>query len=150
MNERYCNMVYNILLSNIEKMFGIKHTTYSDDLDYIGKKILGDKFVGVFPSDKIPKLKNDTYCILNLDNSSEAGSHWIAIYKDNLNETYVYDSFGRSNKIIIPSLIKSGNGKIKDTDRDIEQKLKEVDCGARSLTWCIFCDNWGIDCAKLI
>ena len=147
--ERYCNMIYNIVLSYLKNIVGNK-TTYSDDLLLISKKLLGDKFSGVYSSDEIPKLQTDTYAILNLDTSSESGSHWIAIYKDKSNETYVYDSFGRSNKKIIPSLSKSGNGIIKDTDRDAEQKINQIDCGARSLAWILFCHIWGIECAKLI
>ena len=146
--ERYCNMIYNVVLSYIKSIVGNK-TTYSDDLLTVSKKLLGDKFIGVYASDEIPKLKNDTYAILNLDKSSEPGSHWIAIYK-NEQETYVYDSFGRKNQKIIPSLTNSGNGIIKDTDHDAEQKINEIDCGARSLAWILFCDIWGIACAKLI
>ena len=148
--ERYCNLLYNILLSDIKKIIG-NHTTYSDDLTIIGQQILGDKFNGVFPSDKIPKLTNKSpYAIINLDTSKESGSHWVAIAKEENNDTYIYDSFGRRNKSIIPSLSTSGNGAIKDTDHDAEQKMNQLDCGARSLTWLIFCDNWGIECAKLI
>jgi hypothetical protein len=43
--------------------------TYGDDLNKIGKKLLGTKFRGVFPSDRIPILNDITpYAILNLDN----------------------------------------------------------------------------------
>lgn len=41
------------------------------------------RFLGVFPSDKLPKLKHlvtKTGLIANLDPSSKPGSHWVAIF----------------------------------------------------------------------
>ena len=92
----------------------------------LGKRLFKDKFHGVYPPDHLPVLtKEKPYAILNLDKSTESGSHWVAIAKVN-DETYIYDSFGRKNQQIIPSLSKSGNGKIEDTDRDAEQKINEL------------------------
>ena len=144
MNERECMKKYNIILKHIEKHLG-KTTTYSDKLHSVGKKLLGVKFKGVFPSDKIPKLNDlSPYCIVNVDNSKEAGSHWMSIVKSNSKSNCIlYDSFGRRNTMIIPSLRFSGNGKIIDTDRDAEQKIKEENCGARAISWLVFYDKYG-------
>ena len=121
-----------------------------NDLLGISKKMLGIKFKGVFASDKIPILNDlQPYAILNLDSSKQPGSHWIAIAKTN-NETMIYDSFGRQTSKIIKNLIFSGNGRIIESDRDIEQKIIETDCGARSLAWLIFFDKFGVEKAKLI
>jgi hypothetical protein len=148
--EKYCELLYNKILKDIVKPFTGDQTTYLSELLGAGKKFLGVKFKGVYPSDKIPKL-NDLapYAILNLDTSKMPGSHWVAIAKSG-NDTYIYDSFGRSNIHIIPNLEFSGNGKIIDSDRDAEQGILDTDCGARSIAWLIFLDKWGIDCAKLI
>ena len=104
----------------------------------------------MYPSDHIPELtKEKPYAILNLDKSTESGSHWVAIAKVN-DETYIYDSFGRKNQQIIPSLSKSGNGTIEDTDRDAEQKINELNCGNRSVAFLLLVDRFGINYAKLI
>jgi hypothetical protein len=148
--EKTCNLIYGKVLKDVVYPLTGDKTTYLTDLNGIGKKILGVKFKGVFPSDKIPRLNDlQPYCILNLDTSEEAGSHWVAIAKNGDN-TYIYDSFGRNNVKIIPNLQYSGNGRIIDTDRDVEQGILETNCGARSLAWLVFLDKWGIDCAKLI
>ena len=95
--------------------------------------------------------------ILNLDKSTEAGSHWIAVAKiDEQSGPYdedtviCYDSFGRDNREIIPDLGRSGNGTVVDTDRDAEQEITETDCGARSIAWLVVLDKYGVDVAKLI
>jgi len=148
--EKIANLLYNKVLKDIIYPLTGDKTTYLTELNGIGKKMLGVKFKGVFPADKIPKLNDlSPYAILNLDTSKEPGSHWIAIAKEG-NDTYVYDSFGRKNTKIIKNLLFSGNGRIIDTDNDIEQKISETDCGARSIAWLVFLDKWGIGCAKLI
>lgn len=144
--------LYNKKLNEIEKKYVGDKTTFLGQLNGAGKKILGIKFKGVYPSDKIPKLNDlSPYCILNLDKSDMPGSHWVALAKnDKLNHTILYDSFGRNNIKIIPNLRFSGNGKIIDTDRDAEQNEKETNCGARCLAWLCMYDEYGEDVAKLI
>lgn len=105
--------------------------------------------MGVFPSDLIPKMKVGQYSILNLDKSGEPGSHWIAIFKDKA-KVWVYDSFGRRSKKIIPLIFKSGNGKVFNTDLDAEQEIHEENCGARSLGWICVVDSLGIRDARFI
>ena len=62
--------------------------------------------------------------------------------------THIYDSFGRTNKKIIPTLKTSGNGKIRDTDIDVEQEIWQLDCGQRSMAFLCLCDGWGVELAK--
>ena len=78
--EAAAERIYNqILHKKIEPMVG-KYSTYLSDLTKAGNRIFGVKFRGVFPSDRIPRLNDLTpYAILNLDNSKQSGSHWIAI-----------------------------------------------------------------------
>ena len=148
--ERYCNLLYNKILKDIVKPISGDHTTYLTELLGIGKKLFGIKFKGVYPSDKIPKLNDlSPYAILNLDTSKESGSHWVAIAKHG-NNTYLYDSFGRKDTQIIPNLQFTGNGKIINTEKDAEQKIQEMDCGARCLAWLLFFDKWGAECALMI
>jgi len=144
--------IYINKLKEVEKYHTGDKTTYLNELNGSGKKLLGVKFKGVFPSDKIPKL-NDLapYAILNLDSSKEQGSHWIAIAKSKKgNYTICYDSFGRKNSSMIPSLRVSGNGRILDTEKDAEQKFYETNCGARALSFLLIFNEYGEDLAKLI
>jgi hypothetical protein len=56
-------------------------------------------FIGVYPRDKIPKIKSYPSCfILNTDTSTEPGEHWLAVYVDQNNECYFFDSYGNSPK----------------------------------------------------
>lgn len=149
MKEKQAEVLYEKYLKNIYTLIGDK-TTYLSQVNGAGKQLLGVKFKGVFSSDRIPMLNDLTpYCILNLDASDEPGSHWIALAKGDDN-SFIYDSFGRDYKRIIPRITYSGNGRIYNTDRDIEQKITETDCGARSLAWLVLLDKHGWNVARLI
>jgi hypothetical protein len=147
--EKDAHILYNKMLKDVEKVTGDR-TTYLQQLNKVGKEMLGVKYKGTFPSDKIPRLNDlSPYCILNLDKSTEPGSHWVALAKHG-NDSILYDSFGRDNKKIIPNLRYSGNGQIFNTDRDVEQKISQSNCGARSICWLKFLDEYGIKNAMLI
>ena len=132
-------------------MIGKSGSTYLDELDMFGTKMLGNKFHGVYPSDKIPKLTTkQPYCILNLDKSTQSGSHWIGVARTPA-YILVYDSFGRKTKRILPALFKnSGKLKIVDTEADPEQDILEENCGQRCLSWLILLDNYGLKMANEI
>ena len=49
------------------------------------------RFNGVYSRDNLPKIKDGAY-IINLDEYSDIGTHWVALYVHN-NVTY-FDSFG--------------------------------------------------------
>lgn len=150
-NSKEAEKLYNFYLhKKIYPLIGDK-TTYLTELEGAGKKLFGAKFKGVFPSDKIPKLNDlSKYCILNLDTSKEKGSHWIALARNSDEESIVYDSFGRDYKRIIPNLNYSGNGRIKNTEKDAEQKILQTDCGARCLAFLMVFDKHGQDMALKI
>ena len=60
------------------------------------------KFNGVFSRDNLPnKIKDGAY-IINLDEYSDIGTHWISLYVKNNDITY-FDSFGVEH---IPKEIK--------------------------------------------
>ena len=144
LTEQKAVTIYTQILRNIvERDMGNK-TTYQDELDKCGRKFLGVHFKGVFASDLIPVLNGvKRYAIVNLDRSTETGSHWIGLAY-NRDKIYVYDSFGRKSTKIIPSLWKSGNvSRVVDTQHDAEQQASELDCGQRCLAWLLFFDKWG-------
>ena len=137
---------YNELLSDFEYVLG-KGTTYSNDLDKVGKGIFGNRFIGIYSSDKIPILKNGDLLIANLDKSNQPGSHWVSIAKKN-NKVYFYDSFGRPYDSIMPSI--KGLGVNEQKDLDPEQNKIENNCGQRSLAWLCILDLFSPDKALMI
>ena len=119
---------------NLQKL--PKGTTYLTQLNKLGEKYIGaGNFVGTFPSDKIPKLQPGQCCILNVDRSTQPGSHWVAVARGPKSQCYVYDSFGRKGTDLIPNLRWKFPGKIIDSDRDGEQEIQETNCGARCISW---------------
>ena len=51
------------------------------------------RFIGVYSRDNLPsKIKNGAY-VINLDEYSDIGTHWIALYVNNKTVTY-FDIFG--------------------------------------------------------
>ena len=60
------------------------------------------KFIGVYSRDNLPdKIKDGTY-VIHLDEYSDIGTHWIALYVNNKTVTY-FDIFGIEH---IPKEIK--------------------------------------------
>ena len=60
------------------------------------------KLSGIYSRDNLPnKIKDGTY-IINLDEYSDIGTHWVALYVKNNDVTY-FDSFGVEH---IPKEIK--------------------------------------------
>ena len=51
------------------------------------------RFDGVYSRDNLPNKINDGAYLTNLDEYSDIGTHWIAVYVKNNNITY-FDSFG--------------------------------------------------------
>jgi len=70
---------------------------FDSEIEKIMKSVKG--FKGVIPSDKVSTIDCTDKCsfIMNLDNSKEPGSHWVAVYidLDKDKEVDYYDSFGR-------------------------------------------------------
>ena len=60
------------------------------------------RFNGVYSRDNLPKIKDGVY-VINLDEYSDIGTHWVALYVQNNNVTY-FDSFGVEH---IPKEIKN-------------------------------------------
>ena len=60
------------------------------------------RFNGVYSRDNLSKIKDGAY-IIDLDEYSDTGTHWIALYVNNNSVTY-FDSFGVEQ---IPKEIKT-------------------------------------------
>ena len=50
------------------------------------------RFNGVYARDNLPKIKDGAY-VINLDEYSDIGTHWVALWVSNNDVTY-FDSFG--------------------------------------------------------
>ena len=60
------------------------------------------RFNGVYSRDNLPKIKDGAY-VINLDEYSDIGTHWVVLYVHNNDVTY-FDSFGVEH---IPKEIKA-------------------------------------------
>ena len=136
--------------NEIKPMIGTK-TTHTGQLNKLGKKLFGKRFRGAWPSDHTPKLKKGQSMIINVDKKDEPGSHWLSVVRDR-NSMYVYDSFGRHTKNLIPHFYKkNGSGsKVKNTERDIEQRNEQLDCGLRCMSSLAVYYDKGINYFKMI
>ena len=85
------------------------------------------RFNGVYSRDNLPKIKDGAY-VINLDEYSDIGTHWVALYVHNNNVTY-FDSFGVEH---IPKEIRTftfiGNKNIKTNIFRI-QAYDSIMCG---------------------
>ena len=78
----------------------------SDILNYV-RRLRIPNFCGVKMRDELPsKPRKIESGILNLNTSYEAGSHWVAWYKDG-KERYYFDSFGEPPPIEMMQYLKS-------------------------------------------
>ena len=83
------------------------------------------RFNGVYSRDNLPKIKDGAY-IINLDEYSDIGTHWVALYIQNNDVTY-FDSFEVEH---IPKEIRTfiGNKNIKTNISRI-QAYDSIKCG---------------------
>ena len=132
---------YKKILKLIEDHMG-NDTTYSNDLDELGRLLIGRGYVGTFSRDDLPNMRHGQCCIMNVDTRDQGGSHWVSVYKTSKNN--VYDSFGRKSSKLLDM-----KGTI-DSDPDAEQKMKELDCGQRCLSWLLCVKYFGIKSALKI
>lgn len=117
------------------------------ELDRVGKKLLGKKYIGTYASDKIPRDKLG-YFICNLDKSNQKGSHWVGVVRDS-EGAVVFDSFGRDTKKIFP-FAHQDFGKYEETDPDQNQDVFSSICGGLSMAFLVFFSRFGRDNAILI
>ena len=94
------------------------------------------RFIGVYSRDNLPyKIKNGAY-VINLDEYSDIGTHWIAIYVNNKTVTYFY-SFGIEH---IPKEVKKfiGNRNIISNIYRI-QNYDSIMCGYFCMVLSVIC-----------
>lgn len=124
----------NSLRNNIRKtIFGsglkkVKPLT-NTDIEYLMKDV--NSFKGVYPKDKlklVKKFKNGSM-VINLDDSTGAGTHWVCINIDSTKPyTEYYDSFGLNPPNEIVAFLNKYKKPIKYQDNQL-QNDKSVLCG---------------------
>jgi len=148
-------VLYNKYVRKYKRVYGVKNTMYDDDLLKLGKKLFGSRFQGVYSVDTVPKMKTGGMAIVNVSKSTskDGGSHWCSLYKKG-KTIYIYDSYGRDSRSLLPSLVKKlkGNGmKFADSDRmDKEQSETARNCGIRTLGFLSVIKDLGIKQAMKI
>ena len=112
---------------------------------------LGSKFNICDTWDLFEPDTKKPYSILNTDDSSSSGTHWVAVYQSK-RRLYVYDSFARTSRLMKPFVEKmKGLGlSVVFVNRKKEQAEKQLNCGLRSLLWLIFVAKYGIQKARQI
>lgn len=108
-------------------------------LEKTSKKILKRKnFIGVFPADANPDVKQKTFSIIfNTGNYNSDGEHFVAIYITR-NTIYYFDSFGMkaSNKNILKFINKYQRKNFYFNSTQIQSKLSNF-CGFYCLAFLI-------------
>lgn len=107
-------------------------------LNDIGKQILGDIFLGSFPCDITPNVKNKiNFCLIfNLSKHDEEGTHFIAIFADKERLLY-FDPLGDrlKNKHIKLFLKNNQNNRKITTKFPKIQSDKSIFCGYYCLSF---------------
>lgn len=143
---------HNRLRNDIVKEWG-RHALNDIEVTNIGRQLLGNKYRGTFPQDRAPFTNRSKYFIINVDKSGFPGSHWVAIYQDNNKTMYVYDSFARPSKRLLPHLYdkaKANGYKLINANRGPDQCKKTNICGPISLAFLKATEMFGIDAARHI
>ena len=118
-------------------------------INKIGKVEFGDRWAGVYPSDRAKKLLRvrDRFAVVNTATSKGRGSHWLGVYMTPKGEGYVYDSFGRDIDRVIWQLSRAAvtaNNALHETDSVAEQRGFSAVCGQLSLSWLLTVRDVGI------
>lgn len=148
---------YDKILKTMYEVIGTRGVTTDLQLERVGKKTLGKKYIGTFTQDVKPKTimpkmtPGNNYFILNQDVSSGPGIHWIScIYSTNTDQFIIYDSFGRKSRKLLPHFIRSIGARYIDINKEGDQPDSSSDCGQRSLAFLIFVKKYGLDAARHI
>ncbi|GFT59535.1 uncharacterized protein TNCV_3406341 [Trichonephila clavipes] len=59
------------------------------------EKTTSPYFQGVYSRDTLPPLQENMCAIVNSDDSSQPGTHWLALFVNDKRELEFYDSFGQ-------------------------------------------------------
>ena len=104
------------------------------DIDSLVEYLDIPNYKGTFMKDQLIGKPKETECaVINLQNSNQAGSHWVAFYKDGEQRIY-FDSFGQIPPTEIQKYLKTAeeykqNIPVIQRNTDIVQKPNTNICG---------------------
>jgi hypothetical protein len=123
-----------------------RHALNNSEIDTLAQTIYGTRYKGSFAQDEKFELKSGFY-IINTDIAKGPGIHWISLYLTP-KTSYIYDSFGRDPKTLVPHLTKrltKAKRKIVSSDRtDKEQRGLSIICGHLSLSFLSVAKDLGV------
>lgn len=137
-----------------------QNSTTDSQLNKIGKRLFKEQWIGVHPVDVKPKKimphlitsRGMHYGIINVDGSSQPGSHWQSvIYDGKTRHWWIWDSFGRKSSKLIPKFIKTiGSDYIDININGSNQKNSEESCGQKSIAMLLFIKKYGLKSARKV
>ena len=132
-------------LSILERTSPIKYYDNKQLTDMAMNSRIGSKFNICDSYDLFEPNNRKPYSILNTDDSSSSGTHWVAVYQDGP-YMLVYDSFARSKRLMKPfvDMMKKQGFEVVFVNRGKDQSDEQLNCGLRSLLYLIFVDKYGI------
>ena len=138
--------VFRIYKNELIQKLG-RRALNNDTIDKYGKILFQSKYKGCYAQNQ-PFEKKSGFYIINTDLESGKGIHWVALILT-AKTAYVYDSFGRDPKKLLPHLIQHlANYKIVSSDRkDKEQIGNSSICGHASLAFLLTTQKLGIKSA---
>ena len=140
LTEKQVEKVFNKYKRRLIKRLGTR-ATFADELTNIGRELFGGLYTGTYRQQHKPGRKSRQFFIINTATDGP-GDHWVAVVKNN-KTYYIYDSFARSSKKLIPVFAR---GKLTiDSDRsDAEQFGDSQICGQLCLSWLCCVRDLGI------
>jgi hypothetical protein len=133
------------LLTLFRKKYG-RGSQSDTTIRAMGKEYIGSRFKGVYPWDLMPSLPNNSYAVINTDDHTKGGVHWVGVYSAN-GSYYLFDSFGRQPENILHPFVekqqKLGKG-IVNLNKTVDQANKQSDCGLRSIAMLLIAKKYGI------
>ena len=147
-------MIKHEFMNTIREMENVSPIRFYNDLQLHELALssrISKKWNSVFMWDLFKPNVKKPYSILNTDDSSKKGTHWLSVYQSN-KTLYVYDSFARTEKLMtgFVNKMKDQGYKIVFVNKGQDQPDTSVNCGLYCLVWLIFVDKYGIRKASQI
>ena len=101
-----------------------------------------DSFLGVFAKDRLPsKLppRRPLFMICNFDAHDKGGSHWIAMYVDEVGQGEYFDSFGRKPIDTFETFLNKNCSSWTYNDKQVQSVISKF-CGHYCVFYCLFKD----------
>jgi len=147
MLEKEIEKEFNKYKNKLIRKLG-NHALDTDEINNECRALFGKRYKGTYAQDQKFPLKPGYY-IINNDTKNGPGIHWIGLILTN-KSAYLYDSFVRDPKVIVPHLVKRlSKYTIKYDKHDAEQRpfykgRMTVICGHSCISFLMIADTYGI------